>query len=53
MPDITMCTYEDCIHGETCYRLHATPDEWQSYSSFKYACEEGDFMYHIEMEKKI
>lgn len=35
MPDITMCTNEECPHKEECYRFKATPSEYQSYGTFE------------------
>jgi hypothetical protein len=34
MPDITMCSNNECPLKENCYRFKAIPSDWQSYSSF-------------------
>jgi hypothetical protein len=34
MPDITMCSRDDCPKSKMCYRHEADPDHWQSYSNF-------------------
>lgn len=31
MPDISMCSGDNCEKKETCYRFTAKPGEWQSY----------------------
>lgn len=37
MPDITLCTSEDCPLKELCFRWTAKPSEYlQSYADFKY-----------------
>jgi hypothetical protein len=37
MPDISMCTNEECPLKETCYRYNATPSEFmQAYAKFEY-----------------
>ncbi len=37
MPDISMCSNDDCPVNKDCYRYTAPPNEyWQSYSDFKY-----------------
>jgi hypothetical protein len=34
MPDIILCTNEDCPLKEKCYRWTAEPDEHQSFAEF-------------------
>lgn len=34
MPDITMCSTDDCPRRKECYRHEAKPDSWQSYTDF-------------------
>lgn len=36
MPDISMCTDKDCPQREKCFRYRAEPNDYQSYSAFKY-----------------
>jgi len=37
MPDITMCTNEDCPNHENCWRLLAPPSKFrQSYALFEF-----------------
>ena len=36
MPDISMCSNEECPLRETCYRAQAKPDSYQSFSEFEY-----------------
>lgn len=40
MPDITMCTSENCPVKDKCYRTQATPGTWQSWANFEYSCNE-------------
>ena len=40
MPDITMCTSENCEMRDKCYRVRAKPVEYQSWSNFEYRCNE-------------
>jgi len=48
MPDVTMCTSNECPVKDTCYRAQATPDKLQSYSNFEYTCNENNgFSYYI------
>lgn len=36
MPDISMCSNNDCTIKDSCYRFTAKPTEyWQSYTLFK------------------
>lgn len=36
MPDITLCTNDDCPLKDSCYRHTAKPDPiWQSYAHFE------------------
>lgn len=55
MPDITMCSNNDCPLSESCYRFKCTPNEyWQSYSKFT-PTEVDDTVeceYYIELDKK-
>ena len=34
MPDITMCTNDDCPLAKQCYRHEATASDWQSIQKF-------------------
>jgi hypothetical protein len=34
MPDITMCTNEECPLKKSCYRFMGIPSQWQSFSHF-------------------
>lgn len=36
MADITMCTQTLCPNAGVCYRVQATPSEWQSMAAFDY-----------------
>jgi hypothetical protein len=36
MPDITLCTNDDCPKKLECYRFMAKPDIYQSVSHFKW-----------------
>ena len=40
IPDITMCTSENCTEKDRCYRAQAKPSEYQSWSNFEYSCNE-------------
>ena len=49
MADITMCAQVLCPNAGHCYRAQATPNDWQSVSTFHYAVsargvECGDYM---------
>jgi hypothetical protein len=35
MPDITMCTNNECWLSPNCYRFKATPSHTQSYAKFE------------------
>lgn len=57
MPDITMCTAENCKMKMQCYRFTAKPSEyWQSFSDFSRSLEDGEdcpnFVKLIVKEKK-
>ena len=41
MPDITMCTSENCPYRDECYRVRAKPSIFQSWSNFEYTCNEN------------
>jgi len=36
MPDISMCLNDKCPLKDNCYRFKAKPNDYQTYSSFKY-----------------
>ena len=36
MPDITMCSNNNCPLKHNCYRFMANPSQWQSYAEFKF-----------------
>ena len=36
MVDITMCSQTHCPNAPHCYRVQATPGEWQAYADFEY-----------------
>lgn len=38
MPDITMCTSNECPVRDQCYRKQAKPSNWQSWANFEYSC---------------
>ena len=40
MPDITMCTSENCPYRDKCYRARAEPSKYKSWSNFEYVCNE-------------
>ena len=40
MPDITMCSSENCPYREECYRTKANQSPLQSWSNFEYTCNE-------------
>ena len=42
MPDITMCTSENCPYIDRCYRVRAKPSKYQSWSNFEYTCNEDN-----------
>ena len=42
MPDITMCTSENCPMRDKCYRVRSNPSEYQSWSNFEYTCNENN-----------
>ena len=35
MPDIAMCSNDDCPLADKCYRHEAEPSDWQSYANFE------------------
>lgn len=36
MPDITMCSNDNCIKKQECYRYTCNPNQyWQAYSTFE------------------
>jgi hypothetical protein len=50
MPDISMCTNDECPLNKTCYRYRATPNPHrQSYAGFK-PDENGECEYYWEIE---
>ena len=52
MPDITMCSRDDCPINKQCYRHEANPDDhWQSYSNFV-ECNLPFFERYIEHVRK-
>lgn len=56
MPDISMCSSDNCPMKDKCYRSTATASKYQSYSNFEYTCNENsgytDFMLDKRMEKR-
>lgn len=42
MADITMCTSENCPVRDSCYRVQAKPNQFQSWSNFEYTCNENN-----------
>lgn len=46
MADITMCNNQQCEMRGTCYRVSATPSDWQSWSIF--TPKDGDCDYYVE-----
>lgn len=54
MPDLTLCSSNECPVKDTCYRAQATPDKLQSYSNFEYTCnEDNGFVYYIPLELDV
>lgn len=51
MPDITMCSNNECERKENCYRHNATPDHLQSYSDFKPYCNKDKWEYFWNDER--
>ena len=41
MPDISMCTQTQCPNAGHCYRVQATPSEYQSMSAFDYVVDKS------------
>lgn len=52
MPDISMCRNETCPIKNTCYRYTATPNKYQSFSSFKYENGKCDYWWDNKEYKK-
>ena len=42
MPDITMCSSNNCPERHNCYRATAKPNTLQSWSNFEYICNENN-----------
>ena len=42
MPDITMCSSEQCPMKNKCYRTTAKSSKHQSWSNFEYTCHENN-----------
>ncbi len=52
MPDISMCSNEECPSKDKCYRYVAIPDEyWQSYGAFSFDVS-GKCSYFMEARSK-
>lgn len=48
MPDITMCSNENCQMKNSCLRHTAPPDKYQSWSDFGGFCNEGtNYSYYM------
>ncbi len=44
MPDITMCSNDECPKKEDCYRATAKPNPlWQAWATFTFAISKEDF----------
>ena len=41
MPDISMCSSDNCPMKDKCYRSTATVSKYQSWSNFEYTCNEN------------
>lgn len=56
MPDISMCSSDNCPMKDKCYRSTATASKYQSWSNFEYTCNENsgyaDFILNKRMEKR-
>lgn len=53
MPDISMCTSENCQMKDSCYRVQAKPSTYQSWSNFEYSCnEESGFCDYIKVNNE-
>ena len=53
MPDITMCSSENCPMRGSCYRSRAKPDKLQSWTNFEYFCNENSgFDEYIKYNKE-
>ena len=53
MPDITMCTSENCPYRDKCYRTRAEPSKYQSWSNFEYICNEDSGFEDFILVKNI
>lgn len=53
MPDISMCTSENCPMRHSCYRVQAKPSTYQSWSNFEYTCnKDSGFCEYIKLNKE-
>jgi hypothetical protein len=53
MPDITMCSSENCPMRGSCYRSRAKPNKLQSWTNFEYFCNENSgFDEYIKYNKE-
>lgn len=56
MPDISMCSSDNCPMKDKCYRSTATASKYQSWSNFEYTCNENngyaDFILNKRMGKR-
>ena len=53
MADITMCASEHCSLRDSCYRVQAIANDYQSWSNFEYTCNENTgFEDYIPIMKK-
>lgn len=47
MPDITMCSSENCTEKDSCYRARAEPESSQTWWNFEYNCNENNGFEHF------
>ena len=53
MPNITMCSSENCTEKDSCYRARAEPESSQTWWNFEYNCNENNgFEYFIKCERE-
>ena len=55
--DITMCTSQNCLYKDKCYRVRAKPEKYQSWSNFEYTCNENsgfeDFIKYDDFHHRL
>lgn len=53
MPDISMCSSDNCPMKDKCYRSTATASKYQSWSNFEYTCNENSGLNEWKKERRI